>query len=36
MEIVSYLIAMWIRTGIMTTDGHSKNVMVGETGADMI
>jgi hypothetical protein len=34
-EIVSYLIAMWIRTGIMTTDGHSKNVMVRETGADI-
>ena len=34
-EIVSYLIAMWIRTGIMTTDGHSKNVMVRETGANI-
>ena len=29
-EIVSYFIAMWIRTGVMTTDGHSKNVMVKE------
>jgi hypothetical protein len=32
MEIIAYLIAMWIRTGITTTDGHSKNVMVNATG----
>jgi hypothetical protein len=34
-EIVSYFIATWMKTGIMTTDGHSKNVMVRETGADI-
>ena len=30
-EIIGYLMSMWIRTGIMTTDGHSKNVMVNAT-----
>ena len=34
-KIVSYHMAMWIRTGIITTDGHSKNVVVGETGANI-
>lgn len=34
MEIVSYFIATWIRTGIMTTDGHTKNVMITNTDAD--
>lgn len=34
MEIVAYFIATWIRTGIMTTDGHTKNVMITNTDAD--
>jgi hypothetical protein len=34
MEIIAYLIATWIRTGIVTTDGHSNNVMVNATGSN--